>query len=123
MGKFTWSGALARKVVESDYLARKAGISSVHSLGFGIALEGPYGGVDQCSFDVFGVRELVLVAGGIGMASVSSLVAKLVKTYHESEHELRAIERVLIIWVCREPESVLWFDALMAQLAGCRLFQ
>eukprot|EP00656_Telonema_subtile_P034638 TRINITY_DN386_c0_g1_i3.p1 TRINITY_DN386_c0_g1~~TRINITY_DN386_c0_g1_i3.p1 ORF type:complete len:633 (-),score=80.13 TRINITY_DN386_c0_g1_i3:795-2693(-) len=122
MGKFSWSGAVAHKVLEADYLARKVAMPLAKTLGVGIQLEGPFGGLSQCSFDVYDVQHLVLVAGGIGMASISSLLTVLLQTHRNQPFKLGRIEQVTVVWVCREPETILWFDALMAQLAGSGLF-
>ena len=40
------------------------------------------------------VQELVLIAGGIGMASIASLLCSLRKTFLDAPHELKCIERV-----------------------------
>eukprot|EP00658_Telonema_sp_P-2_P018986 TRINITY_DN17436_c0_g1_i2.p1 TRINITY_DN17436_c0_g1~~TRINITY_DN17436_c0_g1_i2.p1 ORF type:complete len:331 (+),score=62.13 TRINITY_DN17436_c0_g1_i2:164-1156(+) len=123
MGRGSWSGNLVHQVLEANYLARQMGMSPESTLGDGIMIQGPIGGLANCSFQVYEVTDLVLVAGGIGMATISSLIGALLKTFRETPFKLGRIERVFIIWVSREPESLSWFSGLLTQLTNVNLFQ
>eukprot|EP00753_Platysulcus_tardus_P018622 PLAT6975.1.p1 GENE.PLAT6975.1~~PLAT6975.1.p1 ORF type:complete len:811 (+),score=384.14 PLAT6975.1:1314-3746(+) len=78
-----------------------------------VRLDGPYGhpGIDWQAYD-----GLVLVAGGIGVTPVASLLASCLQAVKEAGDK-PPVSRVSVAWVVRDPHSLTWFADLMQACA------
>ncbi|KAJ2628789.1 hypothetical protein H4R22_003693 [Coemansia sp. RSA 1290] len=77
-----------------------------------IMIDGPYGAPTQ---QVFDYEHIVLVAGGIGVTPMSSVLKSLYYQLTEAPHTCR-IRKVYFLWVCRDVQALEWFQDLLAAL-------
>lgn len=80
-----------------------------------IMVDGPYGAPTQ---QVFDYEHVVLIAGGIGVTPMSSVLKSL---YYQvtSMAPMRGkqrIKKVYFLWVCRDIQALEWFQDLLAAL-------
>ncbi|KAJ1943460.1 hypothetical protein FBU59_002905 [Linderina macrospora] len=77
-----------------------------------ILVDGPYGAPTQQVFD-YGC--VVLVGGGIGVTPMASVLKSL---YYQllSPPRMRRVQKVYFLWVCRDVQSLEWFQDLLAAL-------
>ncbi|KAJ2080510.1 hypothetical protein H4R24_003030 [Coemansia sp. RSA 988] len=77
-----------------------------------IMVDGPYGSPTQ---QVFDYENIVLVAGGIGVTPMSSVLKSLYYQLTERPHECK-VRKVYFVWVCRDVQALEWFQDLLAAL-------
>ncbi|KAJ2326019.1 hypothetical protein IWW51_002496, partial [Coemansia sp. RSA 2702] len=77
-----------------------------------IMVDGPYGAPTQ---QVFDYEHIVLVAGGIGVTPMSSVLKSLYYQLTEARNTCR-IRKVYFLWVCRDVQALEWFQDLLAAL-------
>ncbi|KAJ2746464.1 hypothetical protein GGI20_001307 [Coemansia sp. BCRC 34301] len=77
-----------------------------------IMVDGPYGAPTQHVFDY---TTIVLVAGGIGVTPMSSVLKSLFYQLTSAPH-LCNVRKVHFLWVCRDVGSLEWFQDLLAAL-------
>ncbi|KAJ2058464.1 hypothetical protein GGI17_005015 [Coemansia sp. S146] len=77
-----------------------------------IMIDGPYGAPTQ---QVFDYEHIVLIAGGIGVTPMSSVLKSLYYQLTSAQHE-RRIVKVYFLWVCRDIQSLEWFQDLLVAL-------
>ncbi|KAJ2783376.1 hypothetical protein H4R18_001743 [Coemansia javaensis] len=77
-----------------------------------IMVDGPYGAPTQ---QVFDYEHVVLVAGGIGVTPMSSVLKSLYYQLTEQARPCR-IRKVYFLWVCRDVQALEWFQDLLAAL-------
>ncbi|KAJ1954958.1 hypothetical protein GGI12_005674, partial [Dipsacomyces acuminosporus] len=77
-----------------------------------IMVDGPYGAPTQ---QVFSYQCVVLIGGGIGVTPMSSVLKSL---YYQliAPESMRKIRKVYFLWVCRDVQSLEWFQDLLAAL-------
>ncbi|KAJ2158187.1 hypothetical protein GGF46_003960 [Coemansia sp. RSA 552] len=77
-----------------------------------IMVDGPYGAPTQ---QVFDYEHVVLIAGGIGVTPMSSVLKSLYYQLTSNPHQCR-IRKVYFLWVCRDVQALEWFQDLLAAL-------
>ncbi|KAJ2810658.1 hypothetical protein H4S07_002548 [Coemansia furcata] len=77
-----------------------------------IMIDGPYGAPTQ---QVFDYEHVVLIAGGIGVTPMSSVLKSLYYQLTNAAHE-RRIVKVYFLWVCRDIQALEWFQDLLVAL-------
>ncbi|KAJ2490506.1 hypothetical protein IWW37_003066 [Coemansia sp. RSA 2050] len=77
-----------------------------------IMIDGPYGAPTQ---QVFNYEHIVLIAGGIGVTPMSSVLKSLYYQLTSAQHE-RRIVKVYFLWVCRDVQALEWFQDLLVAL-------
>ncbi|KAJ2666973.1 hypothetical protein IW148_000392 [Coemansia sp. RSA 1199] len=77
-----------------------------------IMVDGPYGAPTQ---QVFDYDHIVLVAGGIGVTPMSSVLKSLYYQLTQAPHTCR-IRKVYFLWVCRKVQALEWFQDLLVAL-------
>ncbi|KAJ1818428.1 hypothetical protein LPJ60_004331 [Coemansia sp. RSA 2675] len=77
-----------------------------------IMIDGPYGAPTQ---QVFNYEHIVLIAGGIGVTPMSSVLKSLYYQLTSAQHE-RRIVKVYFLWVCRDIQALEWFQDLLVAL-------
>ncbi|KAJ2259295.1 hypothetical protein GGI13_000078 [Coemansia sp. RSA 455] len=77
-----------------------------------IMIDGPYGAPTQ---QVFDYEHIVLIAGGIGVTPMSSVLKSLYYQLTSAQHE-RRIVKVYFLWVCRDIQALEWFQDLLVAL-------
>lgn len=118
MGEGSWSGDLAALADKSR--PTHASPSSIYRMTLGagdhhhlsgkyqpVLLDGPFG---DFTVDLQRSQRLLLVAGGVGMTAVSSLMAKLSALRRSKE---LCVEYLLVVWVVRDSETILAFADLL----------
>ncbi|KAJ1947275.1 hypothetical protein GGF37_000577 [Kickxella alabastrina] len=77
-----------------------------------IMIDGPYGAPTQ---QVFDYEHVVLVAGGIGVTPMSSVLKSLYYQVTEMSRQGK-IKKVYFLWVCRDIQALEWFQDLLVAL-------
>ncbi|KAJ2330759.1 hypothetical protein GGI00_003557 [Coemansia sp. RSA 2681] len=77
-----------------------------------IMVDGPYGAPTQHVFDY---STILLVAGGIGVTPMSSVLKSLYYQLTMAPHLCKA-RKVHFLWVCRDVQALVWFQDLLAAL-------
>ncbi|KAJ2746465.1 hypothetical protein GGI20_001308 [Coemansia sp. BCRC 34301] len=77
-----------------------------------IMVDGPYGAPTQ---QVFDYEHIVLIAGGIGVTPMSSVLKSLYYQLTNAQHQ-RRIVKVYFLWVCRDIQALEWFQDLLVAL-------
>ncbi|ORX74543.1 hypothetical protein DL89DRAFT_254365 [Linderina pennispora] len=77
-----------------------------------ILVDGPYGAPTQ---QVFDYECVVLIGGGIGVTPMASVLKSM---YYQllSPPCMRRVRKVYFLWVCRDVQSLEWFQDLLAAL-------
>lgn len=105
MGDETWTGKLAA-------LAAASASSSSDSL-MDINVDGPYGDPGIALQDY---RSLLLVAGGIGVTPVASILEDLLQRMEEQPSSDSLPQLVNLVWVVKDPLCLQWFSDLIHRL-------
>lgn len=103
MGEGRWSGKLFDLAIQGSKVDVQP---TVH-------LDGPYGNL---SIDLDGYTSLLLVAGGIGITPMTSII-KTVEGMKE-EGKLQRLARVDVVWVIRTGAEMTWFDSFLTSLTN-----
>ncbi|KAJ1987400.1 hypothetical protein GGI25_000774 [Coemansia spiralis] len=77
-----------------------------------IMIDGPYGAPTQ---QVFDYEHVVLIAGGIGVTPMSSVLKSLYYQLTSTPHKCR-IRKIYFMWVCRDIGALEWFQDLLVAL-------
>ncbi|KAJ2723573.1 hypothetical protein GGI07_002528 [Coemansia sp. Benny D115] len=77
-----------------------------------ILVDGPYGAPTQHVFDY---ENIMLIAGGIGITPMSSVLKSLYYQLTGPAHR-RKVKKVYFFWICRDIKSLEWFRDLLAAL-------
>ncbi|KAJ2032275.1 hypothetical protein IW146_007436 [Coemansia sp. RSA 922] len=77
-----------------------------------IMVDGPYSAPAQHVFDYSNV---ILIAGGIGVTPMSSVLKSLYYQLTSAPH-LCKVRKVHFLWVCRDVQALEWFQDLLAAL-------
>ncbi|KAI7825874.1 ferric reductase NAD binding domain-containing protein [Kickxella alabastrina] len=77
-----------------------------------IMVDGPYGAPTQHVFDY---EYSVLIANGIGLTPMSSILRSLYYQLTSQLHQ-RKVKKMYFLWVCRDTRSLEWFRDLLAAL-------
>ncbi|KAJ2636937.1 hypothetical protein GGF40_002695 [Coemansia sp. RSA 1286] len=77
-----------------------------------IRVDGPYGAPTQ---QVFDFEHVVLIGGGIGVTPMSSVLKSLYYQLTQMTQQ-RRIKKVYFLWVCRDIQSLEWFQDLLLAL-------
>jgi len=120
MGPSSWTGKLHDKMETSfDSLANRLDITA-DTLDFKTALQinldGPYGNVG--SYESFQV--LFLVAGGIGITPIISVMKDLAQPTESAPKKLR-VKKVYLCWTVRYPQYLNWFWEFLRTLHGKKI--
>merc|ERR1711924_92325 len=99
MGPGTWSGTLAA--------CARAGTELT------VCVDGPFGSL---SIQPTAFKSLVLIAGGVGITPMASILGHLVALRNAST--LDADVQVTLIWTIRESEMLGWFQPLLDQASS-----
>ncbi|KAI8325800.1 hypothetical protein GQ54DRAFT_254126 [Martensiomyces pterosporus] len=77
-----------------------------------IMVDGPYGAPTQ---QVFNYECMILIGGGIGVTPMSSVLKSL---YYQlvAPESMRKARKVYFLWVCRDVQSLEWFQDLLTAL-------
>ncbi|KAJ2828870.1 hypothetical protein IWW50_001158 [Coemansia erecta] len=102
---FRMSGAYVHATPRMDEMQAAVKLPS-------IMIDGPYGAPTQ---QVFDYEHVVLVAGGIGVTPMSSVLKSLYYQLTQAPHTCR-IRKVYFLWVCRDVQALEWFQDLLAAL-------
>ncbi|KAJ2887949.1 hypothetical protein GGI21_006792, partial [Coemansia aciculifera] len=78
-----------------------------------IMIDGPYGSPTQHVFDY---DHIVLIAGGIGVTPMSSVLKSLYYQLTSVPQHKRRIVKVYFLWVCRDIQALEWFQDLLVAL-------
>ncbi|KAJ2558318.1 hypothetical protein EV175_000846 [Coemansia sp. RSA 1933] len=77
-----------------------------------IMVDGPYGAPTQ---QVFDYQHVVLIAGGIGVTPMSSVLKSLYYQLTSTPYKCQ-IKKVYFLWVCRDIQALEWFQDLLVAL-------
>ncbi|KAJ1812413.1 NADPH oxidase 3, partial [Coemansia sp. RSA 2599] len=77
-----------------------------------IRVDGPYGAPTQ---QVFDYEHIILIGGGIGVTPMSSVLKSLYYQLTQMTQQHR-IKKVYFLWVCRDIQSLEWFQDLLLAL-------
>lgn len=96
MGKNTWTSRLAR-----IYGIDSESFSSIPTLPI-VNIDGPYGNPP----DFTEHRNIILVAGGIGITPIISIFKDLYRLHRQNHVKTRQIKNVYLLWVVRDVQSL-----------------
>ena len=104
------SGGAPGQTTFTERLAQLVEQGGVAALG-DVRVDGPYGSPG----DLTAFKELILIAGGIGVTPIHSVLSSLMATAQLGALEGRPLSRVRTIWTVRTPEELdLFADTLFA---------
>jgi len=78
-----------------------------------ILVDGPYG---ELSIDLRNYRQLVLVAGGIGITPLTSVLSYI--SHHTRKGTMPQLETVTLVWILRDMALFDGFASFLEQIAG-----